>query len=119
MKLSSTEEMYLIYIKKLACQNGYVRNADIVQETNKRKSTISKAMKKLEEKQLIYISNHNITLTATGIQAVSSVENKHSNIVDVLIKIGATKEIAEDNAGRIEHVITDELSQILNNYLHS
>ena len=44
------------------------------------------------------------------------VYERHRVITRVLRSMGASKEVAEENACRIEHVISDELFEVLRAY---
>ena len=54
-----------------------------------------------------------IDLTELGLKKATEIYERHHVITELLIKLGANEEIAEENACRIEHVISTELFEIL------
>jgi bifunctional phosphoserine phosphatase/homoserine phosphotransferase len=68
--------------------------------------------------ELVVAKNGEITFTAEGARRAKEIYERHNVITAVLMRIGADKQTAEDNACRIEHVITDELMQVLKNYFN-
>lgn len=120
MKNNESQEMYLETILLLAKKLGNVRAVDICLERNLAKSSVSKALGLLMERQFITVNNNGyITLTETGKARADYVYNKHQIITKVLLSLGAEKTLAEDNACKIEHVITDELFEILKDYANN
>ncbi|MBO5889415.1 MAG: metal-dependent transcriptional regulator, partial [Clostridia bacterium] len=55
--------------------------------------------------------------TKEGEEKAVNIYERHHIITNVLLKIGADKETAEDNACRIEHVITEDLLKALKKFL--
>ena len=58
-----------------------------------------------------------ITLTKTGFAKAAHIYERHRVISELLIRMGADEVLAEENACRIEHVITPELFGIIKEYL--
>lgn len=58
-----------------------------------------------------------ITLTKSGLMKVENIEQKHKTIANALKLIGASNDIAEENACCMEHVITDEAAVLLKLYI--
>ena len=109
MVIQESKEMYLENIYLLLQENGQVRSIDIAKKMNYSKPSISKAMKNLNKEEYINIDdNGHITLTAKGERLAKSVYEKHKILTEYLISIGISKKIAEEDACRIEHVISDE-----------
>lgn len=118
MKTRESEEMYLETILLLAKKNKSVRSIDVAQELGYAKSSVSRAVGLLQSKEYIIIANNGeITLTESGMKKANDIYERHDVISELLEKVGASKEIAEENACRIEHVISSELFEILKNYL--
>ena len=118
MKYHESEEMYLETILLLQKRNGGVRSIDIATELDYSRPSVSRAVGLLQNNGYIVVEkNGEITLTAEGERKATAIYERHDIISKVLIKIGAEKQVAEDNACRIEHVITPELMQTLKEYL--
>ena len=74
-------------------------------------------MKRLEEFGYVTFHQGKITLTKCGIEKVKNIEQKHQTSASALKLIGASNDIAEENACRMEHVITDEAADLLKLYV--
>lgn len=114
MKTHESEEMYLETILLLKERGGSVRSVDIVEELNYAKSSVSRAVNLLQKNGYIRIGDSgNIELTTDGLLKASQIYERHRVITRALMKIGAAHELAEENACRIEHVISDELFNLI------
>ena len=113
-----SEEMYLETIYLLAKKSQFVRSVDICNQLNYSRPSVSRAVGLLQKRGYILVSsNGKITLTEEGTLKAEHIYERHRVITQVLKDLGATDEIAEDNACRIEHVITFELFETLKKYL--
>lgn len=114
MKIRESEEMYLETILLLKNRIHFVRSVDIAEELGYSRPSVSRAMGLLSKKEYIQIGkNGEITLTAEGERRAAEVYERHELIADFLMELGADAEMAEDNACRIEHVISKELFELL------
>ncbi len=114
MKTYESEEMYLETILSLKNKKSVVRSVDIVEELCYAKSSVSRAVNLLAKKGYIVIkANGEITLTPTGQQKAESIFERHNVLMKALIKLGANESSAEENACRIEHVITDDVFELI------
>ena len=114
---SESQEMYLTTIYALQKKNGMVRSIDVADERGYSKASVHNAMKRLEEFGYVEFHQGKITLTKSGITKVKNIEQKHQTIANALKLIGASNNIAEENACRMEHVITDEAAALLKLYV--
>lgn len=118
MRYHESEEMYLETILLLKKKNASVRSIDIATELDYSRPSVSRAVNLLQNNGYIVIErNGEIRFTEAGEKKAKDIYERHHIIMDVLIKLGAEKEIAEDNACRIEHVISQELMEVLKRYL--
>ncbi len=114
MKTNESEEMYLESIYLLSSVRQNVRAVDIREDMNFAKSSVSKALSLLTQKNYIIIDDFgNITLTKEGLDKAQSIYEKHKIITTAFMMMGAPLYIAEDNACRVEHVLSDELFNII------
>lgn len=117
MKTHESQEMYLETILLLRRKHSSVRSVDIVEELGYAKSSVSRAVNLLHDGGLIDIDeNGEITLTAEGRNKAEAVYEKHRVFTDAFMKMGASHAVAEENACRIEHVVSDELFRIIKRY---
>lgn len=117
MLVRESEEMYLETILVLKRQSANVRAIDIANDLGYAKSSVSRAVNLLVSKGYITIDKSGlISLTASGETKASDIYERHRVITKLLMSMGADKELAEENACRIEHVISPELFVLLKNY---
>ncbi len=114
-----SEEMYLETILLLHRGQPNVRAVDVRDELKFAKSSVSRGVNLLEKKGYIHIDREtgNLTFTATGRKKAEGIYERHQTLTKVLMKVGARPELAEENACRIEHVVSDEMMEVLRNYI--
>ena len=96
-----------------------VRSVDIANELGFKKSSVSIAMKNLREKNNITVSDAGfITLTESGRQIAEMIYERHELLSECLEKLGVDKEIAAEDACRIEHVISPESFEAIKKHIH-
>ena len=109
MNLYESSEDYLETILILSNKQESVRSIDIVEYLNFSKPSVSVAMKKLRENGYINVDKKgHITLTDDGLKVASKTYEKHRLLTDLFISIGVNKEIAEKDACRVEHTLSEE-----------
>lgn len=118
MQTHESEEMYLETILLMFEQGRTVRSVDIVEELGYAKSSVSRAVNLLKTKKYIDIDeNGDITFTAEGRKKAEETYEKHRVFTEMFVKFGAERRLAEENACRVEHVISNELFEIIKQYL--
>ena len=109
MKIQESAENYLETIFIIKTEKDNVRSIDVVNELGFSKASVSVAMKNLREDGYITVSEHGyINLTEKGLEIASSMYERHTLISNWLIQLGVPKEIALEDACRMEHVISSE-----------
>lgn len=110
MKLQESGENYLETILILSRKNGSVRSIDVANELNFSKPSISRAMGILKNAGLITIEkNGQINLTEMGHERATAIYERHCLIKEFLIKtLQINESLADKDACRIEHVISEE-----------
>lgn len=103
-------EDYLETILRLQKQMDQVRSIDVARALDYSKPSVSRAMKILAEKGLIYMDGKKyIHMTDLGLAKAENVARRHRIIRSALIEIfGVNPDIAEEDACRIEHIVSDE-----------
>lgn len=118
MDLHESGEMYLETILMLKNKNEYVRSIDIAHEMNFSKPSVSRAIKILKESQLITVDQKGyIDFTDKGRQIAEKVCNRHTTLTDFLVTLGVSQKQAEDDACRLEHIISEESYQCIRQFL--
>lgn len=119
MRTHESEEMYLETILLMKRTRSNVRSVDVVEELDYAKSSVSRAVNLLEKKGYVTIDriDGNIEFTPEGRKKAENIYGRHRILTDALMKMGADKELAEENACRIEHVISDDLLEIIKGFV--
>ena len=109
MPIQESGEMYLETILILSQQGGSVRSLDVANYMGYSKPSISRAMGILKNEEYITIDENGfIKLTPSGSKIAKKIYERHVIICDLLKNIGVDKKTAEEDACRIEHVISDK-----------
>lgn len=119
MNMHESGEMYLETILRLSETNEIVRSIDVAQAMGFSKPSISRAMKNLRENGYISINPEtgSITLLEKGKEIAEKIYERHLVLTSCLEALGVSSAIAQDDACRIEHVISDETFQALKNHI--
>lgn len=116
--LHESAEMYLETIHVLHLKNGHVRAVDIAQRMGYSKPTISEWMGKLRDAGYVTVENSgNIVLTEQGQEIAGHIYERHLLLTNFFEKIGVDPDIAEDDACRVEHYISDKTFDALKKHL--
>ncbi len=109
MNHNESVEDYLETILLIGEQKSEVRSIDIVNEMGFSKPSVSVAVRNMREKGYIEVSDSgHITLTEQGKSIAERVYERHKFFRKWLIGLGVDEETANDDACRIEHVISEE-----------
>lgn len=118
MKTNESAENYLETILILSKSHPVVRSVDIAEELNFKKSSVSVAMKNLREKEQIVVSKEGfITLTDAGREIAEMIYERHELLTDWLMRLGVDKEIAAEDACKLEHVISKESFEAIKKHI--
>lgn len=111
-------EDYLETILSLQKKLGQVRSIDIANEMNFSKPSVSVAMKNLREKGFISIDEGgHILLTDSGKKHAEDVLEKHTILTGWLVSLGVPQEIAQEDACRLEHDMSEETFSALKKHI--
>ncbi|MFV0381690.1 MAG: metal-dependent transcriptional regulator [Breznakia sp.] len=117
MLLGESLEDYLECIIQLA-QKGKVRSVDVANMMHVSKPSVNKAMNNLKDKGLITQETYgDIRLTKAGEDMAIMIFDRHQNVHIFLRDIlHIADDIAEQDACRIEHIISEETYQAILNH---
>ena len=119
MAKNESSENYLEAILMLSKKLPVVRSVDIANELGFKKSSVSIAMKKLRQENHITVTDAGfIYLTDSGKEIANMIYERHEFISKWLISLGVSKEVALEDACRIEHVISQESFEAIKRHLH-
>lgn len=109
MKIQQSAENYLETIYMLQKNKGSCRSVDIANELGFSKPSVSIAMKNLRENGFIEVmGDGNIQLLPPGRKIAEELFERHTMLTECLITLGVPKDIAVEDACRIEHVISKQ-----------
>ncbi len=118
MKINESAENYLETILILSKVKPVVRGVDIAEELGFKKSSVSVAMKHLRENSHIAVSKEGfITLTESGREIAEIIYERHQILSAGLMKLGVDPKTAQEDACRIEHVISPESFQAIKKHM--
>ena len=117
--MQESGENYLETILILSERKPMVRSIDIANELGYAKPSVSRAVKLLIERGLIVMEqNGELLLTNDGFNMASSIYERHKLISIFFVELlGVDKDVADRDACRIEHVISEESFDKIKNYV--
>ena len=109
MAIRESGEDYLESILRLREQGKAVRSIDIVSDLGYSKPSVSVAMKKLRESGYIQVEDNGvIALTPAGEAVAHRTWERHRTLTAFFVRLGVDPKIAEQDACKVEHDLSDE-----------
>ena len=109
MALHASGQMYLEAVYVLLKKNEKIRAIDIGTYLGYSKPSVSRAVGILKNDGYIVIdAEGHITLTEAGRTVADQLYERHTILSDMLVSLGVSAAVAQEDACRIEHVISDE-----------
>lgn len=109
MRLQESGEMYLEAIHILSKQLPIVRAIDICEYRGVSKPSVSRAVGLLKNGGYINCAEDGgLTLTEEGKAVAEKIYERHTVLTEFLVRIGVERDIAAEDACKIEHIISDE-----------
>lgn len=120
MKRQESAENYLETIFRLARKQGTVRAVDIARELGFSKPSVSVALRHLKEKNFVAVGEDGrIVLSEAGHAMAQKVDGRHRLLVEFLCFLGVPREIAEEDACRLEHDLSDTTYACLHTFMQA
>ena len=109
MQILRASEDYLETMLMMQQQHGYIRSIDVAEHLGVTKPSVTYATKRLRENGYITMDKDGlITLTASGMAIAERMLDRHHTLTRFLITLGVDPKVAEEDACKIEHDISDE-----------
>ena len=109
MELHESGEMYLETILILKNRFGYVRSIDIANEMNVSKPSVSRGVSILKQQGYLTVDGNGfLELTDSGMDLAKKIYERHTVLTEALVRLGVDPEIAQQDACKMEHIISDE-----------
>lgn len=117
-RLLKSGEDYLEAILMIEREHGKIRSVDIANYLNVSRPSVNRALNVLQEKGYVNKPDYGtVTITEAGRRRAESVARRHAMLTRLLTEVlGVSAETAEQDACRIEHDISRETSQKLQEY---
>lgn len=108
MAVLESGENYLEAILMISRKKENVHAIDIVNNLGFSKPSVSIMLKKLKDEKYIDIDEkQNITLLPEGLKIAEKILERHEILTDILEYLGIDPKIAEDDACKVEHDLSD------------
>jgi len=118
-KITSGLEDYIEIISNYLAKYGKIRAIDIANELNVSRASVSEALKRLADQNLINYGRYgSIEITEKGKIAADNVIKRHNTLYRFLHNyLNLDTKEASENACKIEHVITDKFMENLEKFM--
>lgn len=108
MHLLESGEMYLETVYRLSVEKKHVRSIDIAEYMGYKKPSVSRAVSLLKSGgYLLMDEDGHLTLTDAGLEIASKIYERHTILTNFLVGLGVDRDIASEDACKIEHHISD------------
>ena len=109
MAVTEAVENYLETIYILSLEKPEVHAIDICNHLNYSRPTVSIVLRQLKDEGLVLVNplNH-ITLTEEGLKIALHIYERHVILTKMFINLGVDPELAQRDACKIEHDLSDE-----------
>lgn len=120
MTIHESGEDYLEAILILGEESAFVRSIDVAAFLGVTKPSVSRAMTILRNNALVEMgADGALSLTADGRRIAESMYERHRFFTDLLTHLGVDRDVAAEDACRLEHVISEESFQKLREHARS
>ena len=117
VKCNQSEQDYLESILTLGREQNVVHRIDVAKKLGVSQAAVNKAVKLLCEKEYVYEDGKHLYLTESGKAYAEAVFEKHCIIREYLMNNGVSAATAEEDACRMEHLISDETFEMMKKLL--
>lgn len=118
MRLLASGEMYLETILQLSKESDFVRSIDVGEYMGYSKPSVSRAVGLLKEGGYITVDGDGfLHLTEDGRKIAEKIYERHTILTEFLTSIGVDREVAAEDACKMEHDISDTSLSAIKEYL--
>ncbi len=116
-KYNQSAEDYLESLLTLGREGEVVHRIDVAKKMGVSQAAVNKAVKLLCEKEYVYEEGKHLYLTKKGRAYAEEVYAKHCVIRNYLIAQGVSPATAEEDACRMEHLLSAETLRMMEKFL--
>ncbi len=107
MKESGEMNLETIYVLGQKQQN--VRSIDVAEEMGFSKPSVSRGVSILKQQGYLTVDGNGfLELTDSGMDLAKKIYERHTILTEALVRLGVDPEIAQQDACKMEHIISDE-----------
>ena len=118
IKNNQSGEDYLECILMLSRNQDIIHRIDVAKRMDVSQAAVNKAVKILVEKGYVYEDGKHLYLSEEGKRYAEAVYEKHCIIRDYLVACGVSHASAEEDACRMEHLVSEETFSMMKRFLH-
>ena len=120
MHLQESGEMYLETVYILSNKSESIRSIDICEYMGYSKPSVSRAVGLLKNGGYVTVDEKGyITLTSEGKSVAEKMFERHTILTDFLVRLGVDKDIASEDACKIEHHISEESFEAIKKHVNA
>jgi Mn-dependent DtxR family transcriptional regulator len=117
MAITEAVENYLETILILSQKQPDVHAIDICSYLGYSRPTVSIILKKMKDEGLVTVdSDNHIRLTDVGKGVAERIYDRHKVLTDFFTYLGVNRDVASEDACKVEHDISDETFDLLKKY---
>lgn len=117
VKHNQSAEDYLESILLLSEKSAEVHRIDVAKDLGVSGAAVNKAVKILVGKGYVYEAGKHLRLTGEGKKYAEEVFERHCILREFLMRLGVGEATAEEDACRMEHLISDETFAAIKNHV--
>lgn len=118
MDVSEAIQNYLETIHILSLKHNEVHAVDICNHLSYSRPTVSIVLRQMRESGLVTVDDLNhIHLTDEGLSIAKRLYERHNVISELFVRLGVSREIAVEDACKIEHDLSEETFAALKAHL--
>lgn len=118
-EMHESGEMYLETILILSGDKPAVRSIDVGEYMGFSKPSVSRAVGKLKADGYISVDKSGyITLTESGRAIAERIYDRHNTLEKIFMTMGVDQKIAEDDACKLEHYLSDTTYEAMKKYFN-
>lgn len=111
-------EMYLETIYILGQKQQNVRSIDVAEEMGFSKPSVSRGVSILKQQGYLTVDGNGfLELTDSGMDLAKKIYERHTVLTEALVRLGVDPEIAQQDACKMEHIISDETLNALKRHM--
>ena len=118
MKLMESGQMYLETIYVLSKEKTSVHSIDVSEHMGYSKPSVSRAIGILKSGGYVEMAEDgSLTLTESGHSVAEQIYERHTILTECLVRLGVDREIAAEDACKMEHDISDASLQAIKKFV--